>query len=511
MNQWTISKRITIGGLAILVMLAIVATVTCVNLNSIKRETDQITHERVPNLAYAGLINANQCDGFLHSVLFMHATTTELRDKYFLRSQVVVTNSNDAVAHYEKNLSEAKDKEVYARFVDARKEFSVTRLKYEELMKAGSTNEALAHFDSVMLPKFYAYLKSGADMRDHNRSETEAISESIDRRIASTLWIIMTVSILAVVGGILIGWSIITKTNRVLNSVVVELETSSHHLLETAQLVSANSQSLAEGASQQAASLEETSSSLEEMSSTASQSAEGAQRARDLLEAARTAGDSGVSDMQEMSQAMAEIKSASDSIAKIIKTIDEVAFQTNILALNAAVEAARAGESGMGFAVVADEVRNLAQRCAHAARETAGKIEDSINKSQRGVQINDKVAKNIQDIVEKVRSATEIASHAASTSKEQSQGIGQINSAVAQMDKTTQTTAATAEESASAAEELTAQADSLKQTVGQLTVLIGGHRQPSHSGKQPQSTRTAPAAKGSARGKELAAQNTQDW
>ena len=148
--------------------------------------------------------------------------------------------------------------------------------------------------------------------------------------------------------------------------------------------ITASSQSLAEGASEQAASLEETSASLEEMSSMTRHNAENAQKANELAKQARSAADKGVADMQAMNAAMEAIKNSSDDIAKIIKTIDEIAFQTNILALNAAVEAARAGEAGMGFAVVADEVRNLAQRSAQAAKETAGQIEGAISQDGAG-------------------------------------------------------------------------------------------------------------------------------
>jgi methyl-accepting chemotaxis protein len=201
---------------------------------------------------------------------------------------------------------------------------------------------------------------------------------------------------------------------------------------------------------------------------------EGAQAARELLNAARSAGDSGAQDMKEMSAAMRDIKSASADIAKIIKTIDEIAFQTNILALNAAVEAARAGEAGMGFAVVAEEVRNLAQRSAQAARDTATKIEDSIVKSQRGVLLNEKVEKGMAEIVAKVRQAAEISTQAVDGSREQRQGIEQVNVAVGQIGQITQANAATAEESASAAAELQRQADSLKQAVFGIMALVNG-------------------------------------
>ena len=238
--------------------------------------------------------------------------------------------------------------------------------------------------------------------------------------------------------------------------------------------VSAASQSLAEGASEQAASLEETSSSLEEMSSMTKRNASTANQVKELGSQARVAGDTGVQDMTAMVAAMDDIKHSSDDIAKIIKTIDEIAFQTNILALNAAVEAARAGEAGMGFAVVAEEVRSLAQRCAQAAKETAGKIEDAVQKSARGAEISAKVARSLEEIVTKARKVDEMAGEVAAASQEQSQGIAQVNTAVTQMDKVTQSNAASAEESASAAEEMSAQAEALKEAVAELLRLVDG-------------------------------------
>ena len=191
---------------------------------------------------------------------------------------------------------------------------------------------------------------------------------------------------------LLAGWRVKTRIATTLFAVASEIAESSEQLAGAIGQMSAGSQSLAEGASEQAASLEETSASLEEMSCMTKRNAENAQKANELAKQARAAADNGASDMQAMSAAMDAIKASSDDIAKIIKTIDEIAFQTNILALNAAVEAARAGEAGMGFAVVADEVRNLAQRSAQAAKETAAKIEDAIAKTAQGVEISSKVA-----------------------------------------------------------------------------------------------------------------------
>jgi methyl-accepting chemotaxis protein len=178
--------------------------------------------------------------------------------------------------------------------------------------------------------------------------------------------------------------------------------------------------------------------------------------------------------MQAMISAMDAIKGASQDITKILKTIDEIAFQTNILALNAAVEAARAGEAGAGFAVVAEEVRSLAQRCAAAAKETAIKIDDSVVKSQQGVNISAEVAKNFGLIQERIRQLDTLVAEIATASQQQSTGITQVNTAVSQMDQVTQSNAGSAEESASAAEELNAQAISLKEIVVNLQQLVGG-------------------------------------
>jgi methyl-accepting chemotaxis protein/methyl-accepting chemotaxis protein-1 (serine sensor receptor) len=176
----------------------------------------------------------------------------------------------------------------------------------------------------------------------------------------------------------------------------------------------------------------------------------------------------------DMVTSMASIQESSQKVAKIIKTIDEIAFQTNILALNAAVEAARAGEAGMGFAVVADEVRNLAQRSAQAARDTASLIEESIDKTQSGNAKVGQVAQSISAITESVTQVKGLVEEVSVASHQQSQGLDQVSQAIAQMEKVTQTTAATAEEAAASGEELSAQAEVSMNIVGRLDLLVGG-------------------------------------
>ncbi|HWD20165.1 MAG TPA: methyl-accepting chemotaxis protein [Verrucomicrobiae bacterium] len=282
-----------------------------------------------------------------------------------------------------------------------------------------------------------------------------------------------------VVVGTLLAYLIIRRITGALSRVARTIGRGSLQVAGAAGQFLNSGQTLAAGASEQAASLEETSSSLEEMSSMTRRNSESARKANDLAKEARAAADKGAADMEVMSTAMQAIKVSSDDIAKIIKTIDEIAFQTNILALNAAVEAARAGDSGMGFAVVADEVRSLAQRSAQAARETTAKIEDAIVKTAQGVEISAKATRAFAEIVAKVRQVDDLVAEVAHASQEQTQGIAQINQAVGEMDKVTQGNAATAEEGAGAAQELNAQAESMKGSVQELLALVG-HQESAH-------------------------------
>ena len=277
-----------------------------------------------------------------------------------------------------------------------------------------------------------------------------------------------------ILAGVAMAFLISRSANKVLSRVARALDDASKQVVVSASQVSSTSMSAATGASEQAGSLETTGASLEEMSNMTRRNAADAQKAHDLANQARNAANKGAEDIQMMSAAMQTIKASSADIAKIIKTIDEIAFQTNILALNAAVEAARAGAAGAGFAVVADEVRNLAHRSASAAKETAAKIEGAIAKTAQGVEISGKVAEALSDITTKVREVDELVAAVASGSSEQSNGITQINAAVSQMDKVTQSNAASAEEGAAVAQELTAQAARMKEAVSELLQLVGG-------------------------------------
>jgi len=269
----------------------------------------------------------------------------------------------------------------------------------------------------------------------------------------------------------------LNDTGNTFNRIIDGMTEGMAQVNDAAGQVSTASQQLAEGASEQASSLEETSSALEEMAAMTRTNAENSQQAKELSGKAREGADHGGVIVGQLNEATQGISDASNQISKIIKVIEEIAFQTNLLALNAAVEAARAGEHGKGFAVVAEEVRNLAQRSAGAAKEINDLIANSTKRSQEGVKISGEVGTALEAIVGDVKSVSELITGIAQASKEQAQGVDQVNTAVAQMDKVTQQNASGAEESASAAEQLSAQAAATNALVDDLIVLVRGANQ----------------------------------
>jgi methyl-accepting chemotaxis protein/methyl-accepting chemotaxis protein-1 (serine sensor receptor) len=266
----------------------------------------------------------------------------------------------------------------------------------------------------------------------------------------------------------------VARTTRELRGFASNLAEGAQQITSASSQVASSSQTLAQGASEQAASLEETSASSEEITSMTRKNAENSQAAAGVMAEVDQRVAEGNRTLAEMVLSMQEITGSSDKISKIIKVIDEIAFQTNILALNAAVEAARAGEAGMGFAVVADEVRSLAQRSAQAAKDTAALIEESIAKSNEGSQRLEHVTQVIRAITESAAQVKTLVDEVNLGSQEQARGIQEISKSIAQMDRVTQANAASAEQSASASEEMSAQAEALQNIARELRTLVGG-------------------------------------
>ncbi|MEZ4386886.1 MAG: methyl-accepting chemotaxis protein [Candidatus Krumholzibacteriia bacterium] len=281
-------------------------------------------------------------------------------------------------------------------------------------------------------------------------------------------------SLVAIVAGVVLALFISRVIVKALTAIIDGLNLGADQVAAAAAQVSASSQSLADGSNTQAASLQQSSASLQEMAAMTRQNTDNAATARDITSKVRQSTTTGHAAIGRMTEAIGRIKDSSDETARIIKTIDEIAFQTNLLALNAAVEAARAGEAGKGFAVVAEEVRNLAQRSAEAARTTSDLIAQSQANAQGGVSTNEEVAELLSQIVDGVGQVDDLVRDMAQASGEQSEGVSQVTEAVAQIDQVTQNVAAVTEESASAAEELARQAEDLQAMVTELSRLVGG-------------------------------------
>jgi methyl-accepting chemotaxis protein len=381
-----------------------------------------------------------------------------------------------------------------------RHEFWINTLpagRMKDILVQQSYTPAMAFFDlrdNQFIPAIQKGEKAKATelafgaIRDQYESHRKAIDEvvklateqnaGIETLAASVIKTKIVVMILVALFGIIalcvLAFVITRSITGPIFRVIHSLTTGSERVTAGSGQVSQSSQHLAQGTSEQASSLEESSASLEEMASMTRQNAENSDKANALMREASELVSEGVQAMKGMTDAIDKIKQSSTETAKIIKTIDEIAFQTNLLALNAAVEAARAGEAGNGFAVVAEEVRNLARRSAEAAKNTTDLIEGSQKNTGEGVSVASAMANHLQSIQDSSAKISLLITEIAAASKEQSQGLDQVNIAIAEMDKVVQQNAATAEESASAAEELSGEALELDTIIAELIAVVGG-------------------------------------
>ena len=342
----------------------------------------------------------------------------------------------------------------------------------ERLCAAGDPSAAGKYGADKVIPIYNSLARTAARLTEIQRNRLEQDKAEADTAAVRSRWLAFVLIALALgMGGLTLF--VVRGISRGLGQVAGELNDGAEQVASAASQVSSSSQQLAQGASEQAASLEETSASSEEINSMTRKNTENAGTAAQLMANTAQLVEDANKRLDQMLVSMKDINTSSEKISKIIKVIDEIAFQTNILALNAAVEAARAGEAGMGFAVVADEVRNLAQRCAQAAKDTAGLIEESIAKSSEGSTKLDEVTASIRSITESSSKVKTLVDEINLGSQEQSRGIEQVAKAISQMEQVTQKNAANAEESASAGEELSAQSDTLRGIVERLTGMVG--------------------------------------
>jgi len=343
-------------------------------------------------------------------------------------------------------------------------------------LDAQQADLAIRLYDEQIMPLAARVGESAMRFMQENDTAAETARAETQSRSVLVKWMASVLGLLCVaMGGALVFT--VRRSSRDLQVITWEIDMRAAQVADGAAQVSNTSRTLAEGANRQAGSVQTTSESSEELASMTVRNRDNAVSAaalaskedQDIADANRT--------LDKMLRSMSEISSASDQISKIIKVIDEIAFQTNILALNAAVEAARAGEAGLGFAVVADEVRSLAQRCAQAARDTGALIDNSIAKTSEGTVELDRVAQAIRGITETSKQITKRMDEVKGGSEEQTHGFEQIAKSIAQIQQVTQQTAASAQETAASGQEMASQAEAMRTIMKRLQALVGEAKQ----------------------------------
>lgn len=325
-------------------------------------------------------------------------------------------------------------------------------------------------FARFMYLKTWDWVIAVSAYDDEFYGSVEHISNLVKGMKRSLLFIAVLALVLALLIWLMISESLIGRLRRIIR----ELNEGAEQTASAGAQVASASQSLARGANTQAAAIEEVSTSLEELASTSKRNTASAEEAQKVSTDTSLSSEKGLESMEKMTAAVRDIKSASDETAKIVKTIDEIAFQTNLLALNAAVEAARAGDAGRGFAVVAEEVRNLAQRSAEAAKNTADLISEAGKRTEIGVQTGQEVAQVFGQISQGAKKLKELMSSVVTASREQTTGSEQMNLSMEQVDNTTQSNASTAEEAASTAEQLSSQVEVMREIIRNLVNVVDG-------------------------------------
>jgi methyl-accepting chemotaxis protein len=492
MNTMTIPRRITLGFLALVLLTFLIGGFALWQLLAIKQNVVLLADNSIPSVVTLNDIIKLNNDSIKQARLINRAAESKgaiavPSDAAFLAAE---EKGNQLCSEYSKLFSDKEDERLFLEAAAARKQCLAAARQLIDLSNSGKLEEAKALLagDMEILPERVS--KGFDDDITYNiklANDAGLKAKSISN-LTQTLVLAALATGLAL--GALIGWQIIRAVSSSLGGIANALQDSASQTSAASSQLATSSNALSAGCSEQGSSVAETSAALEEMSVMIRSTADNAEKAKAFAQEARTAAQTGAQTMLEMNTAMMAIEASSAEVAKIVKNIDEIAFQTNILALNAAVEAARAGEAGAGFAVVADEVRSLAQRSAAAAKETAEKIEAAIANSRRGSVSCGKVGESLDEIVKKVASADGLVAEIATAAKEQSQGIQQVGVAMTQMDKVTQSNASSAEQSASAAEELKNQSLSMLESVLSLRSLVS--RETGRGDAAPPSGRMAP-------------------
>ncbi|MEO8127778.1 MAG: methyl-accepting chemotaxis protein [Bryobacteraceae bacterium] len=470
----TIGKKLLWGFGSVIVMTAMLGLIALVKIGTMSEGIEKIVKTSLPDVYFVGTLSGFAKEERMAMISHIASDSAGEMQNF---DALIESNSkklSEGVKTFDQNNKTPRDREYVARLTEANETILRAWEKIKPLSASLKTKQALNVWLSEAIPAGAVRAKVLQEMADSSKAGGDEDGDLATKAAASGRTWLIIVLFIAVFGGAAIAFLILRSTNSDLKKAVDELGQGAEEVTGAAAQISSGSQSLAQGTSEQAASLEETSSSSQEMAAMTKKNADSSREAANLMSIVDQRVLAANETLAEMVVSMGEITSSSDRISKIIKVIDEIAFQTNILALNAAVEAARAGEAGMGFAVVAEEVRNLAQRSAQAAKDTAALIEESIGRSSEGRTKLGKVEQAIRSITESSQKVKALVDDVNLSSTEQARGSEQIANAITQMEHVTQQAAASAEESAAAGEEMAAQARAMLAVVGRLRAMVEG-------------------------------------
>jgi methyl-accepting chemotaxis protein/methyl-accepting chemotaxis protein-1 (serine sensor receptor) len=504
-DKFTLGAKIHAGeGLTVgfLLILGIFAVTTVTRLQF---KMERLVKVEARNSQLAGEINQavtmiqNAQRGLLLGSMINDAAMTRSANEHLAEATRKVSTS---LKEAERAAGTAEERQTLMRLRSMERELARKTSVFEGQIRGQQFDAASKMQTEYFTPQLDQMEHASAELVKQSQATMTASAEQSASQVGMARLIVLLLCLLSAAVAV-IAFLVTRKGVNQLRRIAHEIAEGSNQVASASQQVSTASQSLAQGSSEQAASLEETAASAEEIHSMTKRNTDNTRNASDETGKADLLLNETGEKLKGMISSMTQINTSSEKIGKIIRVIDEIAFQTNILALNAAVEAARAGEAGMGFAVVADEVRNLSQRCAQAAKDTSDLIEESIERSNEGKHRLDEVAACIGKVFENSARIKLLASEVHLGSQEQSRGIERISRSVVQMQELTQSTAASAEQGAAAGQQMSAQAQSLQDSVSRLRDLVGG----GESGAQV-SNRTASQVRRWAGGSEVVGADT---
>ncbi len=491
-SRTSLSRKLMVGFGAVLALSLVLGVSSLTSMSAMRGEIDRVANLHATKVDLAGQISTGTADmlrlenGIILRLILQDQARSEAYKQDF---KTISAKMQSVIQRMEQLPDEEQGRQQLAGIRSGIDNWISMHTEMIRMLDSQQFDGAQKLMSDKINPAGEDVSRASTAMAGAVRSALNQSREAAQVRQAVNFWFQLVLAVVATLVGLSILMMVRRSTGN-LRKLILRIREGVEQVASAAGQVSSSSQGLAQGAAQQASSLGDTASTSQEITAMTRKNLDSTESVAQLMMEAENNASKMTEAFERMSVSMKEISASSEKIARIIKVIDEIAFQTNILALNAAVEAARAGEAGMGFAVVADEVRNLAQRSAQAAKDTAELIEESILKSNEGATKLGEVAHAITTSTGISLKVKTLADQVNIASKEQARGIEQISQAIAGMEQVTHQTASSAEESASAGEEMSSQAQEMKAAVAELVAVVGGGEQQSRVAGGRRSTRS---------------------